>query len=147
MMENQNGIIIGMGEALWDILPEGKKLGGAPANFAYHMSQFGYDSLAVSAIGEDKLGEEIQDNFDRKGVRHLLERVPYPTGTVQVTLDAAGIPCYEIKENVAWDNIPFTPNLEKLSPQVLAVCFGALAQGNGVSALTINRLLDLIPEG
>ena len=61
MMENQNGIIIGMGEALWDILPEGKKLGGAPANFAYHMSQFGYDSLAVSAIGEDKLGEEIQD--------------------------------------------------------------------------------------
>ena len=93
MMENQNGIIIGMGEALWDILPEGKKLGGAPANFAYHMSQFGYDSLAVSAIGEDKLGEEIQDNFDRKGVRHLLERVPYPTGTVQVTLDAAGIPC------------------------------------------------------
>ena len=146
MMENQNGIIIGMGEALWDILPEGKKLGGAPANFAYHMSQFGYDSLAVSAIGEDKLGEEIQDNFDRKGVRHLLERVPYPTGTVQVTLDAAGIPCYEIKENVAWDNIPFTPNLEKLAPQVRAVCFGSLAQRNVVSARTINRFLDLIPE-
>ena len=57
-----NQIIVGMGEALWDVLPEGKKIGGAPANFAYHVSQFGFDSRVVSAIGDDKLGNEILEN-------------------------------------------------------------------------------------
>ena len=61
-----NQIIVGMGEALWDVLPEGKKIGGAPANFAYHVSQFGFDSRVVSAIGDDKLGNEILENFDGK---------------------------------------------------------------------------------
>ncbi len=101
-----NKIIVGMGEALWDCLPEGKKIGGAPANFAYHASQFGFDSRVVSAVGADADGDEILDVFARKGLRTQIERVPYPTGTVQVTLDAVGVPCYEIKEGVAWDNIP-----------------------------------------
>ena len=76
-----NDIIVGMGEALWDVLPEGKKIGGAPANFAYHVSQFGFDSRVVSAVGEDKLGNEILKNFDAKKLNYLIEKVPYPTGT------------------------------------------------------------------
>lgn len=134
--------IVGMGEALWDVLPEGKKLGGAPANFAYHMSQFGYDSVVVSAVGDDKLGNEILDNLAAKQLQHKIEKVPYPTGVVQVTLDDAGVPCYEIKENVAWDNIPFTSALEELAQHTQAVCFGSLAQRSVVSRETINRFLD-----
>lgn len=142
-----NNIIVGMGEALWDVLPEGKKIGGAPANFAYHVSQFGLDSRVVSAVGEDKLGKEILDNFDEKQLIYQIDRVPYPTGTVQVELDEAGVPCYEIKEGVAWDNIPFTPELEDLARRTRAVCFGSLAQRSVVSRETINRFLDTMPEG
>ena len=139
-------VIVGMGEALWDVLPDGKKIGGAPANFAYHVSQFGLDSCAVSAIGDDALGEELLENFDRKGVNHLIEKVPYPTGTVQVEIDQAGIPQYEIKENVAWDNIPYTARLDSLASRTRAVCFGSLAQRNIVSRNTINRFIDAMPE-
>lgn len=138
--------IVGMGEALWDVLPEGKKLGGAPANFAYHMSQFGYDSVVISAIGDDKLGNEILDNLNTKQLQHQIEKVPYPTGVVQVTLDDAGVPCYEIKENVAWDNIPFTPALAELAHHTQAVCFGSLAQRSVVSRETISRFLDAMPN-
>ena len=88
-----NTIVVGMGEALWDVLPEGKKLGGAPANFAYHVSQFGLDSRVVSAVGDDKLGVEILDNFREKQLNCMIEIVPYPTGTVQVELDAELLPC------------------------------------------------------
>lgn len=134
--------VVGMGEALWDVLPEGKKLGGAPANFAYHVSQFGLPSCVVSAVGSDPLGQEIIENFTSKGLNHLIEEVPYPTGTVQVEIDQAGIPQYEIKENVAWDNIPYTARLEALAQRTRAVCFGSLAQRNVVSRQTINRFLD-----
>ena len=84
------------------MFPEGKRIGGAPANFAYHMSQFGFDSRVVSAVGEDVLGDEILENFNGKGLRYWVERVPFPTGIVEVTLDGEGIPCYEIKQGVAW---------------------------------------------
>lgn len=139
------GLVIGMGEALWDVLPEGKKIGGAPANFAYHVSKFGLPSCVVSAVGDDPLGNEIIENFTSKGLTHQIERVPYPTGTVQVEVDQAGIPRYEIKENVAWDNIPYTDTLEQLAKRTTAVCFGSLAQRNVVSRNTINRFLDAIP--
>ena len=132
-----NDIIVGMGEALWDVLPEGKKIGGAPANFAYHVSQFGLPSCVVSAIGDDKLGAEIIENFNAKGLQQLIETVPYPTGTVQVEIDQAGIPQYEIKENVAWDNIPYTARLENLAQRTRAVCFGSLAQRSVVSRLSL----------
>lgn len=139
-------VVVGMGEALWDVLPEGKKIGGAPANFAYHVSQFGLDSAVVSAVGDDALGAEIIENFNQKGLKHLIETVPYPTGTVQVEIDQAGIPQYEIKENVAWDNIPYTVRLENLAERTRAVCFGSLAQRNVVSRNTINRFLDAMPQ-
>ena len=136
-----------MGEALWDMLPEGKKIGGAPANFAYHVSQFGLDSRVVSAVGEDELGAEILKNFREKKLNCMIETVPYPTGTVQVELDINGVPCYDIREGVAWDNIPFTPALEGLARQTRAVCFGSLAQRSVVSRETINRFLDAMPDG
>ncbi|WP_278504965.1 carbohydrate kinase family protein [Phocaeicola barnesiae] len=142
-----NEMVVGMGEALWDVLPEGKKIGGAPANFAYHVSQFGLDGRTVSAVGEDKLGTEILENFYEKKLYSMIERVPYPTGTVQVELDAEGIPCYDIKEGVAWDNIPYTSALEGLAKQTSAVCFGSLAQRSVVSRETINKFLDAMPEG
>ena len=139
-------LVVGMGEALWDMLPEGRKLGGAPANFAYHVSQFGLDTRVVSAVGDDELGNEILANFAEKQLECQIEKVAYPTGTVQVTLDEKGVPCYEIKEGVAWDNIPYTPALENLAKQTHAVCFGSLAQRNAVSRETINRFIDQMPE-
>ena len=144
-MNHMNEFVVGMGEALWDVLPEGKKIGGAPANFAYHVSQFGLPSRVVSAVGEDKLGTEILDNFREKKLNCMIERVPYPTGTVQVELDSAGVPCYDIKEGVAWDNIPYTNALEGLARCTRAVCFGSLAQRSIVSRETINRFLDAMP--
>lgn len=142
----ENNLVIGMGEALWDVLPEGKKIGGAPANFAYHVSQFGLPSCVVSAVGDDALGKEIVGNFTSKGLNQLIAEVPYPTGTVQVEIDQAGVPQYEIKENVAWDNIPYTAHLESLAQRTKAVCFGSLAQRNVVSRNTINRFLDAMPQ-
>ena len=141
-----NEIVVGMGEALWDVLPEGKKIGGAPANFAYHVSQFGLPSCVVSAIGDDALGKEIIENFTSKGLDQLIAEVPYPTGTVQVEIDQTGIPLYDIKENVAWDNIPYTEHLDALAKSTKAVCFGSLAQRNVVSRETINHFLDTMPK-
>lgn len=141
-----NKIVVGMGEALWDVLPEGKKIGGAPANFAYHVSQFGLPSCVVSAIGNDALGKEIIENFTSKGLDQLIAEVPYPTGTVQVEIDQTGIPLYDIKENVAWDNIPYTEHLDALAKRTKAVCFGSLAQRNVVSRNTINHFLDTMPK-
>ncbi len=138
--------VIGIGEALFDVLPEGKKLGGAPANFAYHVSQFGIESCAVSAMGNDKLGKELIGELNEHQLNYQIETVDYPTGTVQVSLDANGIPAYEIKEGVAWDNIPFTPALEEKAKNCTAVCFGSLAQRSEVSRNTIHRFLDTMPD-
>ena len=139
--------IVGLGEALWDCLPEGKKIGGAPANFAFHAGQFGHNSIAISAIGNDKLGEETLAEFDKKHVNYLMPMVDYPTGTVQVTLDEAGVPTYEIKEGVAWDNIPFTPEIEEVAKNCRAVCFGSLAQRHDASRSAILSFLKAMPEG
>ena len=138
--------VIGIGEALWDMLPEGKKLGGAPANFAYHASQFGLEGLAVSAIGHDSLGEELVGQLEEHALPYHLARVDYPTGTVQVTLDSQGVPQYEIKTGVAWDNIPYTKELADLAANCQAVCFGSLAQRSPVSRESIGLFLDAVPE-
>ena len=143
-----NRYVVGLGEALWDVLPEGKKLGGAPANFAYHAGQFlGSDNaIAISALGEDKLAEETIEALNEHGLKYLMPRVPYPTGTVLVTLNEEGIPTYDIKENVAWDNIPFTPEIEEIAANCRAVCYGSLAQRNVVSRENIQRFLDATPS-
>ena len=138
--------IVGLGEALWDVLPEGKKLGGAPANFAYHAAQFGLDTIAISALGEDKLAEETIEALKEHNLNYLMPRVPYPTGTVQVTLTGDGIPTYNIKENVAWDNIPLTDEMLEIAKNARAVCFGSLAQRNVVSRENIHKFLDATPK-
>lgn len=137
--------VIGLGEALFDCLPTGRKLGGAPANFAYHVSQFGFDSCAISAIGDDELGQEIIDTFDKVGLHYCLPKVDFPTGTVQVTLNDKGIPQYEICLGVAWDNIPLTEELLSMAKEAKAVCFGSLAQRSATSRATINAMLEAMP--
>ena len=140
-------VIIGLGEILWDIFPDGKKLGGAPANFAYHMSRFGFDSRVVSAVGKDPLGDEILANLGNKRLGYHLARVPYPTGTVFAKVDEKGVPAYEITRETAWDYIPFTQDLEETAKKVRAVSFGSLAQRGTVSRRTIESFLDAVPSG
>lgn len=142
-----NRIVVGLGEVLWDMLPGGKVLGGAPANFAYHISQFGFDGRAVSAVGDDPPGDEILATLDDKGLNHLMARVPFPTGTVQVGLDEAGVPRYEIREGVAWDNIPFGEEVRTLAARTSAVCFGTLAQRDpdALSRRTVKSFIEAMP--
>ena len=139
-------LIVGLGEILWDCLPEGKKLGGAPANFAFHAGLLGADTVAISAIGNDALGDEILRELDEKGLKYLLPRVEQETGTVQVTLDDEGIPSYEIKTGVAWDNIPFLPEIKQIAEKCDCVCYGSLAQRSEVSRNTIQEFLRHTPE-
>lgn len=137
--------IVGLGEILFDCLPEGKKLGGAPANFAYHARQCGLNGIAVSAIGEDEDGEQILRELSLHDLPVHLERVPQPTGTVQVTLSDNGIPQYDICQGVAYDNIPWTPAIEDIARNTRAVCFGSLAQRTAVSRATVQKFLDAMP--
>lgn len=138
-------MIVGLGEILWDVLPEGKKLGGAPANFAYHTAQLGLDSMVVSAIGKDNLGDEIEQYLQQYRLAALLPRVDFPTGTVDVQLDDKGIPTYQIHEGVAWDNIPESSELIRIAKQTRVVCFGSLAQRSPVSRQTIRRFIEEMP--
>lgn len=140
-------LVVGLGEVLWDMLPEGRKIGGAPVNFAYHAGQFGINTMAVSAIGNDKLGEDTIAEMNGKHLNHIFPSVPYPTGSVQVKLDEKGVPAYDIKENVAWDNIPFTNEIESVARNCQAVCFGSLAQRNAVSRSTIRKFIESTPSG
>lgn len=138
--------VVGLGEALFDCLPEGRKLGGAPANFAYHVSQFGLQGYAISAIGDDALGQEIIDTFKSVNLNYILPKVSQPTGTVQVTLDENGVPQYEICLGVAWDNIPLTQDMLDVAVNTQAICFGSLAQRSECSRNTILAFLDAAPQ-
>ena len=139
-------VIVGIGEILWDMLPSGKALGGAPANFAYHAQRLGEEGWAVSAVGDDPLGREILDIVDGKGLHRIISVVGQPTGTVEVTLDARGVPSYNIKEGVAWDNIPFTPEMEALAQRADAVCFGSLVQRMASRASVLRFLRATRPD-
>lgn len=138
--------IVGLGEILFDCLPEGKKLGGAPANFAYHVSQLGLNGVAVSAIGKDEDGAQIRRELAPRNMIAHLEEVDFPTGTVQVTLSGNGIPQYDICLGVAYDNIPWTPAIEEIAKNTRAVCFGSLAQRTAVTRETVQKFLDTMPK-
>ena len=147
-MNHNNKYVVGIGEVLWDVLPEGKKIGGAPANFAYHVSQFGLENRVVSAIGDDKLGAEMKQDFASKGLNGMIEKVAYPTGTVQVVLDDEGIPNYTIKENVAWDNNSLYPLLAQTGATDLRrVLRLAGPTQHRFSRETIHAFLDAMPDG
>lgn len=142
-MRSQQKIVAGIGELLWDILPEGKQLGGAPCNFAYHALQAGCEAFVISAVGCDKEGEEILQVMDQLQLNtSFVQSTPqYPTGTVSVKLDPSGIPDYTIHQNVAWDHMAWGGILESLAQDIDAVCFGSLAQRNAISKETIWRFL------
>lgn len=180
--------IVGIGELLWDVLPDGRRLGGAPANFAYHVSQFGLKSVVVSAVGRDEAGDaavrELEamsthpfpdSESDRSdgswysaesglpeksglpvksvsswlvsgGFYTLIDKVDSPTGTVDIRLDAAGVPQYNIRMPVAWDSISWTPALRQLASRTRAVCFGTLSRRSPVSRRTISEFVDAVPR-
>ncbi len=138
-MPENKFIVAGIGEILWDVLgPDRKRLGGAPANFAYYAGKLGTESYPVSSIGQDSLGDEILSEMRKYDLSiDYISRNTHPTGIVDVELDSHGKPCYVIKENVAWDHVAFTPKLIALSRKVDAVCFGTLAQRSENSRKTI----------
>jgi len=138
--------VAGIGEVLWDQLPQGDVLGGAPANVAFHAGQLGAESYIVSAVGNDEQGDEIVARLKAKGINLLISRVDKPTGTVKVTFDDKGVPDFVITRDVAWDYIELTPQSTDLASQLDAVCFGSLAQRNNVSHLAITKFLSLVPE-
>jgi len=137
----------GVGELLWDMFPEGRQWGGAPGNFARHCSKLGCSSTAISAIGDDDLGRELVDDAFAAGLECIVPVSDYPTGTVKVTLDDSGVPEYEITENVAWDHIPLTDDMEALARYLDAVCFGSLARRSPESRDTIRSLVEQVREG
>jgi len=138
--------VAGIGEALWDQLPQGDVLGGAPANVAFHAGQLGAESYIISAVGNDKLGNDIISRLSTKDINLLISKVAYPTGTVKVTLDDRGVPDFVITKDVAWDYIKLTSESIVLAGQLDAVCFGSLAQRNHVSHQAITKFLNLLPE-
>ncbi len=133
--------IVGIGELLWDMLPSGKRAGGAPINFIYHATQLGANGYAISAVGNDQLGIEIIQELDKSHIKYLLSTVNFPTGTVPVSLNK-GIPTYTIVENVAWDHIPLLPEALKIIKNADAVCYGTLALRHPDSRATILTLLS-----
>jgi fructokinase len=145
---NNQPLVLGIGEVLWDLLPAGRQFGGAPVNFVYHAAQCGAIAYAVSAVGDDALGGEILRRMDALGIgrQHVAIVPTHPTGTVTVALDDAGKPHYSIREDVAWDYIPATPSLLELAARADAVCFGTLAQRSPVSRRTIRDVLAVVPE-
>lgn len=141
-------LILGVGEILWDLLPGGKKLGGAPANFAYHASALGARGLPVSAVGDDAAGREIIDHLLALNLEHQLISVDrgHPTGTVDVQISAGGHPKYVIHENVAWDFVAPSPSVMAMAREARAICFGTLAQRSPVTRATIHRLIAEVSE-
>src|SRR5688572_7011479 len=122
-------LVVGIGEILWDLLPAGKQLGGAPANFAYHAAALGARGVVVSRVGDDDLGREVLQRLQALGLdaSHVTTDSRHPTGTVEVRLDDRGAADYVIHERVAWDYIPTTPPLLELAARADAACFGTLA--------------------
>ena len=142
--EEKKPLVVGIGEILWDILPSGKKLGGAPANFAYHSGELGCEAYIISSVGNDKLGNEILDILNTLGLSSHYIQIDecHPTGTVEVQLDNNGIPSYIIHENVAWDYIKVNEKCLELMKNADAVCFGSLSQRSETSREAILKLLN-----
>jgi fructokinase len=139
--------IVGLGEVLWDLLPSGKQLGGAPANFAYMANLLGDRGVVASRLGADNLGREARSSMDQLGIstRYVQEDATHPTGTVHISVDAAGQPGFTIQDAVAWDSLEWTPQWDELARATDAVCFGTLAQRSPASQATIRRFLHSVP--
>jgi fructokinase len=141
--------IIGIGEILWDLLPSGKQLGGAPANFAFHARGLGAQSRVISRVGRDPLGAEILQRLGALGlpIADIQVDPSAPTGTVSVELFAGGQPCFTIHEDVAWDRLAVEATALAAVAGADAVCFGTLAQRREPARGTIQELLAAVRPG
>ncbi len=141
MKKTQELIVAGLGEVLWDMLPDGRQCGGAPANVIFHATKLGARGLVVSAVGADADGDDLLAFLKGKGIDcSLVARNDLPTGTVTVTLDN-GMPSYVIHRPAAWDAIPYTDAVDAVVPRLSAVVFGSLAQRDERSRETLFRVL------
>ena len=135
-------VVAGIGELLWDVLPSGKQLGGAPCNFAFHAKQAGCESYVISSVGKDDLGKELMNVVLQLGLPNkYIQENEFPTSTVSVKLDKEGHPDFTIHENVAWDHIRWNGDLDEIAKELDAVCFGSLAQRNKESEKSIRSFL------
>ena len=141
-------VIVGIGEILWDMLPSGKVIGGAPANFAYHAQELGESSIVVSCVGNDELGREIISSLEKKDMptEFLYIDKSHPTGVVFAEINKEGKPSYLIQERVAWDYIPTSKLLRELAFKSAAVCFGTAAQRSQLSRMTIQTFVGLMEQ-
>ena len=138
--------IVGIGEVLWDVYPDGRRVaGGAPFNFAFHCCQLGHPAVIVSRVGDDDLGRELRECVRELGLsdEYIQTDCDHPTGTVRVTLDANKVPTYAIIENVAWDYIAWEEQLESLAKKCRAVCFGTLAQRFG-TPVALHQIVESV---
>ena len=147
-MTEELGVAVGLGEVLWDLLPQGKQLGGAPTNFAYMAALLGHRGLVASSAGRDALGDELRRRLVELGLDASLVQLDpaHSTGTVKVHLDAEGQPTYEITEDVAWDFLEWTPSWRRLAAAAGVICFGSLAQRSPQSRATIQEFLTTAPK-
>jgi fructokinase len=141
--------VVGLGEVLWDLLPERTCLGGAPANFAYITTLMGDQGIVASRVGEDSRGLEALRRMEELGldIDHVETDREHPTGTVKVELDGKGVARFEIAHPVAWDFLQWTPDWQRLAENVDAVCFGSLAQRSEESRATVRNFLRATPPG
>ena len=141
-------IMIGLGEVLWDLLPSGKALGGAPANFAYMANVLGEQGIVASRVGHDELGREALATMQELGLNtsYVQQDDQHQTGTAGVIIDAAGQPTFTIKESVSWDFLEWTVAWEELAARADVVCFGTLAQRSPTSAGTIDSFLRAVSK-
>lgn len=148
-MNDHRHLVVGLGELLWDVFPHERKMGGAPANFAYHVSLLGDLGLPLSRVGADAAGNDLVQGLSEAGLdtAHIQVDAEHPTGTVEVRLDESGQPNYGITEGVAWDYLEWTDRWRSVAQQADAVCFGTLAQRSRQSRDTIRRFLHHLRPG
>ncbi len=141
-------VIAGIGELLWDLLTDGRQLGGAPANFIYHLCKAGDEGIVISSIGADDNGKAIISDLQAKKITTDYVQIDphHPTGLVNVTVDSSGQPSYEIVEDTAWDNIALTPEIQALASRLDLLCFGSLGQRTPQSRTTIQTLVESLPS-
>ncbi len=138
-----NSIIVGIGEVLWDLLPGGPQLGGAPSNFAFHARALGANAAVITRVGDDEPGRRVLKRFQELSLPVETVQIDplAPTGTASVTLNHSGVPHFDFRKNVAWDRLTVTPDLLALVQSADALCFGSLAQRAPASRATIQCLL------
>ena len=146
-MGNSKPVVVGLGEVLWDVFPDGARFGGAPANYACHAASLGADAYVASAVGRDELGDRaLQALQDNNVDTRAVAKYEAPTGAVHVTLDDAGKAAYEFLADTAWDRLEWSNTLRDLAARTNAVCFGTLGQRSARSQETIRRFVEATPK-